>query len=401
MIVELHLLQNFVPSNLNRDDTGAPKNCEFGGAPRARISSQCLKRTARDAFDRDQRLAEAPRARRTKRLLEALRDRLMASEGLESESAAALARNALVDGLGLKVVKAGTNELTEYLVFLGEGEIAELAALCAEHRDALTPDAKGKAKGLDNRAKAAFKGALAQGQSIDVALFGRMIANLPERNVEAACQVAHAISTHRVGVEFDYYTAIDDLKRDDVPGADMIGTIEFNSACYYRYANVDMDGLRQNLLGNGAGTRSAGDVAEAERLAREALGGFLRASVTAVPSGKVNSMAHHNRPSLVLAVVREGARSSLANAFVRPARAEEAGGDLVAASGRALDRHWGALERMYGNEGLVGAWVCALDEEGLHHLKAYRANSVADVIEQAVAAVQFAPTGGVAASGRA
>ena len=90
-----------------------------------------------------------------------------------------------------------------------------------------------------------------RGKAIDLALFGRMLADLPEKNTDAACQVAHAISTHAVEREFDFYTAIDDLKPDDTSGADMMGTVEFNSACLYRYAVINWDKLVENLQEDG------------------------------------------------------------------------------------------------------------------------------------------------------
>src|ERR1700726_3904869 len=70
MFIEIHAIQNFAPSNLNRDDTGSPKDCEFGGHRRARVSSQCLKRAVREAFRRDQLLPKDRLARRTKRFVE-------------------------------------------------------------------------------------------------------------------------------------------------------------------------------------------------------------------------------------------------------------------------------------------------------------------------------------------
>src|SRR5262249_33379271 len=143
------------------------------------------------------------------------------------------------------------------------------------------------------------------GRAADLALFGRMIANLPERNVEAACQVAHAISTNKMEMEFDFYTAVDDLKPEDTAAAHMLGTVEFHSACFYRYANVDTTQLLTNL----------GRDAD---LARGTLQAFLRASVAAIPTGKQNSMAAHNPPSLVLIVVRERGQWNLANAFLKP-----------------------------------------------------------------------------------
>jgi CRISPR system Cascade subunit CasC len=177
----------------------------------------------------------------------------------------------------------------------------------------------------------------------EVALFGRMIADAPNWNVDAACQVAHAVSTHRVSMEFDFYTAIDDLKKDDTAGSDMMGTISFNSACFYRYLVVDADALAKNL----------GDDAEAKTQAKETVAALLRAAVLAIPTGKQNSMAAHNLPSFVMVAVRDGAEPrSLTNAFVDPVRPKPGGaGDMVSQSIDKLGKHLAALEKVYGTKG--------------------------------------------------
>ncbi len=360
MLIELHILQNFAPSNLNRDDTGSPKDCEFGGFRRARISSQCFKRAMRQAFKDDKLLAPDDLAERTKRLVEELTGRFEQA-GKDRDQANAVARAAL-NAAGLKVE---TNEKTQYLLFLGRREIGAMADLCLDRWDALLPAADDQASTDGAQAVAAKGGKKAKttpvdpdlakamlkllngGRAADLALFGRMIADLPERNVDGSCQVAHALSTNTVNVEFDFYTAVDDLRPEDTAGADMLGTIEFNSACYYRYANVDVRQLAVNL---------GGDL----DLTRRTVEAFLRAAITAVPSGKQNSMAAQNPPSLVFVVAREAGMWSLANAFVRPVHPKQQD-DLVALSIQRLDRHWGDVARMYGERQIVGKWVCMLD----------------------------------------
>lgn len=257
MFLELHILQNFAPSNLNRDDTGSPKSADFGGYRRARISSQSIKRAIRQEFDAQALVPAEHRATRTKRLLASVHSTLV-EMGRDAEPARQVVSAAL-GALEIRVadVKEDDREdlgnyKTQYLLYLGAPEIDRIASFCHDNWDALVTaveagsarsakkdvrrvveDAVGKAE------VAALKESLDGGKAADLALFGRMLADIPERNIDAASQVAHAISTHRVGVEFDYYTAVDDLKPDDTAGADMIGTIEFNSACYYRYANVE------------------------------------------------------------------------------------------------------------------------------------------------------------------
>jgi CRISPR system Cascade subunit CasC len=368
MFVELHILQNFAPSNLNRDDTGAPKDCEFGGYRRARISSQCLKRAVRKCFKDQGLVAASNLAVRTKRIVDEVAGRLK-KKGREESAAHYVVENALT-GVELKLAEEGK---TQYLLFVAEQEIAALTDVCQQHWDGLSGIGKA-ADGESKKKKEAKKGIpvevqnaveklLNGGKAADLALFGRMLADLPGKNIDAAAQVAHAISTNKAGVEFDYYTAVDDLRPEETAGADMIGTIEFNSACFYRYANVDLDQLLKNLGGD-------------EALSRKTLEAFIRASVAAIPTGKQNSMAAQNPPSFVMAVARERGLWSLANAFLNPVRGD-ATGDLVRKSIEALDTYWGQLKQMYGKAGIVGHWFAGVDARGLKHV----GDSTADIDE--------------------
>jgi CRISPR system Cascade subunit CasC len=383
MFVELHLIQHFAPSNLNRDDTGAPKDCEFGGVRRARISSQCIKRAIRTSFQRQHLLSDDRRAVRTKRLLGELADRLV-TRGKDREEALAVAQR-LIESLGLAFGGSQTDK-TQYLLFVARQEIEQLVDLADREWETLRQIADPTAEQARDRKKQASRAvpshlaraardALDGSKAVDLALFGRMLADLPERNIDAACQVAHAISTNRVTMEFDYYTAVDDLLPEETTGADMIGTVEFNSACYYRYQNVDIDQLVANLQNDA-------------ELARAGLEAFLRSSVLAVPTGKQNSFAAQNPPSLVFAVVREHGLWSLANAFVEPARPRD-GRDLVQESVRKLDAYWGRLSAMYGTQGIRGGWVATYEPDQLTALLAppcARVATVHEVIQHTVAA---------------
>ncbi len=389
MFVELHILQNFAPSNLNRDDTGAPKDCEFGGYRRARVSSQSWKRAMRTAFGAQGLLPPARLSARTKRLVEELAARFVERGNPEAE--ARQAAEAAVQGIGFGLETTGK---TKYLLFVAADEIDAVVDVCLDHWDelratgALRLSAGGGTTGplgreeLPADLQAKLQSRLDGGRAVDLALFGRMVANLPEKNVDGACQVAHAISTHRVSTEFDFYTAVDDLRPDDTKGADMLGTVEFNSACFYRYLNVDIRQLTANLR-------------EDAELARTAVVAFLQAAVTAVPSGKQHSMAAQNPPSLVFAVVRTAGLWSLANAFVRPV-VPDRDGDLVANSIRALDRYWGALADMYGADGLVEHAVCTLAPDALDRLAPARVPTVAELLRRVDAAVAGLQAGGTA-----
>lgn len=306
LFVEIHLIQNFAPSNLNRDDTGSPKDALFGGQRRARVSSQCFKRAIRLAAREHQLIAPEHQGIRTKKLQELLLKRLDQRDPLE-------ARGKIESALAATGLKLKEDGKTEYLLFLGEAEIAGFAALIEQHWDdlAITPAAgekKGKKEAKANipadvikQAKALLNG----GKAVDVALFGRMLADLPEVNQDAACQVAHAISTHRVEREFDYFTAVDDESGPEETGAGMIGQVEFNSATLYRYVVIDAQKLLSNLQ-------------QDQELTLSALEAFVQATVRAIPTGKQNSFAAHNLPSFVGICLRHGSPMSLANAFEKP-----------------------------------------------------------------------------------
>jgi CRISPR system Cascade subunit CasC len=408
MFVELHLLQNFAPSCLNRDDTNTPKDCEFGGHRRARISSQCIKRAVRRYFREQELLPADHLAERSKRLVGEV-VRLLRAKGRPEEQATALVKTALAS----VKLRADDRHETQYLLFLGSQEISALADVVHASWDALArgqaaapageaPAPEGDRKGqkkskrqekaeargavppeVARKVKALFDG----GKAADVALFGRMLADQADLSRHAACQVAHAFSTNKVSMEMDFFTAVDDLKdcsAEAGAGAGMLGTVEFNSACFYRYANLDFAGLTRNLQD---------DVG----LARKTVEAFLTASVYAIPSGKQNTFAAHNPPSLVLAVARDRGLYSLANAFERPLRPDH-DGSLVQNSVAALDAYWGRLGRMYGTDGVLTARACVDDETlwqprkrdepdtvPLRNLLPCRAETVAEVIAAVMA----------------
>ena len=359
MKIELHLLQNFAPSNLNRDDTGAPKDCEFGGYRRARISSQSQKRAVRQAFEIEQLVDPEHRGARTKRLIHAVAEILSTERGDPPDEALALA-GAAIEGVGLGRNKKGSGSdlwKTEYLLFVPRRIVREIADLLHEQRAALTQIAtaeespakegskekkkdtkKAAERAYPKEVKAALESLLETARNtVDVALFGRMIADKPDWNVDAACQVAQAISTNRVQMDFDFFTAVDDLKPRDTAGSDMMGTVQFNSSCFYRYAVLDVDSLRGNLDGDAA-------------LLRRAVRAFVQGFVSAIPTGKQNSMAAHNFPSYALAVIRSaGQPLSLANAFLKPARPRGEDIDLVDDSIQKLESYAARLQDVLGD----------------------------------------------------
>lgn len=392
MFVELHMLQNFAPSNLNRDDTGAPKTCTFGGYSRARISSQSQKRTIREYVRDNGLLTEENLAQRSLRLVDEVTRRLAARDKDETVARAAVIAAMKAVGFEIQTDSAHLNQ-SQYLLFLGNDEIQRLEEAVLAYFDELTKDAEPAAEGGRGRGRGVRKGAegvsaeLAAalndvlrtgGTAADLAMYGRMLANLPQKNIDAASQVAHAFSTHRVSPEFDYFTAVDDLKpKDEDAGAGMIGTVEFNSACYYRYSNIDIGQLQRNL----------GDDAE---LARRALAAFLTASILALPDAKQNSFAALNPPGFVFAVVRDRRQPcSLANAFEQPIR-ENPNTTLTGQSVAALATAFAAYEQMFAEHtGIVARYACApaysdpLRTLGESDIKV---DSIAELVRRTVAA---------------
>lgn len=335
-IIDIHALQTVPPSNLNRDDTGSPKTAYYGGVRRARVSSQAWKRAMRVAFRST--LDQSELGVRTKQILDVLeaRVKVLAPE-LADERAEEIAKSALTAaGLKVKAPKKDAKEEAEYLVFLSNRQYDRLAEA------ALEADRTGEK--LDVKA---MKAIARDGNSVDIALFGRMIADAPDINVDACCQVAHAISVHAVEPEFDYFTAVDDRKFEDEEadaGAGMIGTVEFNSSTLYRYATIDADRLCE-ALGSPAATRRAVEHA-------------VRAFVTSMPTGKQNTFANRTLPDAVLVTVRDTQPVNLVGAFEAPVDDKE--GRLESAS-RALAAQAADVDSAYGTTP-VAAWTVCVGE---------------------------------------
>jgi CRISPR system Cascade subunit CasC len=365
--LEVHVLQTVPPSCLNRDDTGSPKTAVYGGVRRARVSSQAWKRATRRAFH--DLLDPSELGVRTRRVAELLAGRIRGlDESIEQAEALALAAETVQAATGSKIEapkrkaeaakKKGEPEPapeSKYLLFLSAHQLDGLAELAVQGRDDIKTYFKGKAN-KDQAKKLANSR-----HSVDIALFGRMVADGADINVDAAAQVAHAISVHQVDNESDYYTAVDDYKMRETTdertgeaedrGAGMIGTVEFNSATFYRYAAVDVDLLRRNL---GTGLREDGPVTDPVRRAVEA---FVQGFLTSLPTGKVNTFGNHTLPDAVVVKVRSSRPISYVAAFEEPCRAQpEIGGHLRQAS-EVLASYIPEIERAYGVAEDTPTWV--------------------------------------------
>lgn len=276
LYVDIHVLQIVPPGCINRDDTGSPKTAKYGGVTRARVSSQSWKHEMRlmfkEIFDKDKVGV------RTKKVSDMLASEIMSLDsGIDEERASKLAEAAMKNA-GIKP--------DNVLKFFSVAQAKKLAQLAING----SKDAK------------EYKEALKEAPSVDMALFGRMVAADPSLNYDASAQVAHAISTHAVHNEYDYFTAVDDLNKEDEAGAGHLGTIEFNSSTLYRYATVNIAELKSSL----------GDFTV------DALAGFVRAFVKSMPTGKQNTFANRTMPDYVYITLRTDQPINLVSAFEKP-----------------------------------------------------------------------------------
>jgi CRISPR system Cascade subunit CasC len=338
-LIELHILQSFPVSCLNRDDVGAPKTATFGGVTRARISSQCLKRAIR--LHAKELCPDLFAGERSKLIIEPIA-RAAAQQGVPIEMALDVSRKfchelATFDESAFKkkdILKVKT------LMFLSPSEREEigkeLAVFLGQSKDA---------KALDKKIKSAA--AKVQNAKLkdaaDIALFGRMVATDHALTLEGAAMFSHALSTHKAESDIDFFTAVDDRQREDPTiededraGSGMMGTVEFTSAVYYRYI-----GLNLGLLGD---SDHLGEFSANDR--RTVVDTFLRASILAVPGARKNSMNAHTLPGYVLGLVKDkGQPLQLINAFEKPVFSKNG---LMDASVEALKLHREQLENTWG-----------------------------------------------------
>lgn len=342
-ILDIHIIQTVPPSNLNRDDTGSPKTAVYGGTRRARVSSQAWKRATRTAFD--DLLDRTELGVRTKRVVELIATEIV-TQAPRLEARSVELAMAVLGAAGIALKDARKKEEpkeSSYLLFLSNRQVATLAELAVRAADD-AGDGPIKIDKSDAKARADRE------HSVDVSLFGRMVADQTDLNVEAAAQVAHALSVHSVANEYDYFTAVDDHKKlddEEDSGAGMIGTVEFNSSTLYRYATVDIDQLQENL-----------GAAEATRRAAEA---FTRAFVSSMPTGKQNTFANRTLPDAVLVAVRETQPINLVGAFEEALDAGAKGGASTAAARRLAD-HARELHSCY-SETPVACWVFGVGDK--------------------------------------
>ena len=287
LFVDINAIQTLPPSNINRDDTGSPKTAQYGGVIRARVSSQSWKKAMRDYFYNNSEFENI--GVRTLEIVKYLAEEIKRLKpSLTDEDALKLANETFkAAGIGTKDNKA------KALFFLGKSQ-----------RDAL---AQAAIDGEKDKKK--LQEILSSNPAIDIALFGRMVADDQNLNEDASAQVAHAISTHQVSNEYDFFTAVDDISKEESQGAGMLGTVEYNSSTLYRYANVAAHELL-NQLG------SVEDAVGAIRL-------FVEAFAKSLPTGKVNTFANQTLPQAILVSIRDDRPVNLVSAFEEPVRSND------------------------------------------------------------------------------
>lgn len=319
--IQLHLLTSYPPSNLNRDDLGRPKTAVMGGKTRLRISSQSLKRAWRTSSIFFEAL-KGHIGERTKMMgVEAYKDLVKrgVSEAKAKEWAGKIAevfgkRKAADKDKPLEDLK------TEQLAHFSPEEKKNIFDLTERLASNGTPPTD---KDLDLLVK--------KHTAVDIAMFGRMLADSSAHNFEAAVQVAHAITVHETAVEDDYFTAVDDLnKGEEDMGAGHLGETEFAAGVFYLYLCIDRDLLIENL----------GDA----QFADQAIAALVETSAKVSPTGKQNSFASRAYASYIMAEKGYQQPRSLSVAFLKPVR----GDDVMSIAISELNAKREAMEKTYG-----------------------------------------------------
>lgn len=346
LYIDINVLQTVPSSNINRDDTGTPKTAMYGGVTRSRVSSQSWKRVIRQAFQKEGNDEDWLKGYRTKKVSALLSQRIRDLKPDLDEDAATKAANDLLKAAGLKVKldKKNGEFLTGALLFVSKGQLNKLAQYAIDNPDL----GEKKSKEL-KETKKGLKQILLNDNSLALAMFGRMVADDPSLNVDAAVQVAHAISTHEIVPEFDYFTAIDDKRKEDEAGSAMLGTIEYNSSTLYRYANINVNELEKNI-GSDLTIKGA-------KL-------FIKEFISTMPTGKENTFANKTVPQYVLVTIRKDTPVNLVSAFEDPVKSH---GGYVKASIDRLENEYQATQKFV--EAPVACFVLTTDHSDLKQVE--------------------------------
>ncbi len=349
MLIEIHMLKNYPPTNLNRDDLGTPKTCYFGGTNRGRISSQCLKRSWRRSTAFEEAVGKENLGIRTRKMPLLVKEKLLEMGVSEEVAQKILPQLSAIGNNSAKPYKDPTK--TAQIAMYSNQDIEEIAKVVKNEIDMCETEKKIeniKSKTIQEK----ITNAGIRPVSLDIALFGRMVTTDAFRDVEGAVQVAHAISTNRVIMESDYFTAMDDLvsgKSQDDAGAAMIDNTEYNSSCYYIYASIDTDILEENLKG----------LENVQELKSKAVAGMIVAMAFSDPSGKQHAFAGHILPSAVLVECKDKKIPvSYTNAFAKAIYPDEKG-DLIYKSILALLGEQGIMKKDFALPSKASYFFCS------------------------------------------
>ena len=352
MLIEIHILKNYPPVNLNRDETGAPKSCFFGGVQRGRISSQCLKRTWRTS---DMFGDLGSRGIRTRGMPVEVERRLMES-GIDQKFVREAVKKLTV--IGNEKKGSSSEEESEKKKEDSEEKLKtkQMIFYCEEELDRIVQSVKSaieadgnlrtfKARKLEDMMPPEFSNAESRFMTADIALFGRMVTSQYFADVDAAMHVAHAISTHTVNRESDYFTAVDELLKE---GAGMLGDIDYNSCCYYEYASLDTDLLRENL-------KSCPD---RDALMEKLIPTLLRVMAFSNPSGKQSTLSGEVMPDVIMVECKKDKIPlSYVNAFEIPVSIWGTHPDIVKNSIRKLAEHVNQMDHAFELPVLHRMWL--------------------------------------------
>lgn len=363
--IDIHVLQSIPAANLNRGENGDPKTVIYGGKLRSRVSSQSWKHAMREDFKAQTQDAEWLSSTRSKLIPQKIIDSLTA-DGMDEQKAVDLVTNTFaITKIKVKAPKKGTDDpyTTDTLLMLSAGQIRNLTAFIKEHPElAIKSDKKSKTdkkSTADKAIKDALTDLLNTDNALDLALFGRMVAGDAKLNVDAASQVAHAFSINEIVPEFDFFTAVDDIKESQ--GAGMMGSMGYNTSTLYRYANLNVDELKHNL--------------NDDELAEKGIKQFIKSFVLSMPTGKQNTYANKTLPQYVMVSVRDDTPVNLANAFERPIKLDGGQSGVEALEKQAKE------SEMFVDPSLVTFVVTAGDSQF------YKVSSLSGLIDDVVAAL--------------
>ena len=327
LFLDIHAIQTVPPANINRDDTGSPKTAQYGGVTRARVSSQSWKRAMRLSYPKELQGV------RTKRILQLFEDQFI-KRNISFDEDAKNDMIFLTESLGFGVKESNGETILDVLFLYSNKQIneiidyyidnkEEISVLGKAYYEELQKFEKKKTKNIRSDAwKKIFNGnkkainkinndlemILKNNNSVDTYLFGRMLASRKSLSVDASSQVAHAISTHAIQSEFDFFTAVDDLAPEDNAGAGMLGTVEYNSSTLYRYANIALHDFYRQL-------EDKEETVNSTKL-------FVKSFVESMPTGKINTFANQTLPQAVVVSLRSDRPLNMVSAFEEPIKSD-------------------------------------------------------------------------------